>query len=844
MAAAVEHCVLAVSIEHCVAVRPTVSLKGSSERYTSTAQRLVELLRAALPTGVELAVAINKGNAAVRLAPRPMHQARSAIAHRQAPALPRASASCSRIAQPRTGAFEVWYRVLNADAAELCGGLLFSKLRTQRWPNIPLCVRALMRTFQEATSSSVISVGGLSWPTASHVRAPPRLGPGVGTVAPMKLQQCPSSAAPEAKDDGDLTGLTVVPAPPTAPAAGESLELGHEGAGQPASSERRPPPPLLPENSLRAAVAPSSKAPGHAQCCIRPAAFPGNVRPAPRLNDVSAGHPQRLRAALGRYSIAERRAARQEMDSFTAPLSGAAAQHAASARAAAPVLRPYRVIQPVLPKAVSLTFVSANPTVARALLARGWTAGDVHSASFVWAVRRSEIDFSCLAPSAFCNFFERTSKVTTKVGLARCLQAAAPRTASPHEPAAQREEPPRHWRYFPRSFDLSDERSVSAFEADVRLAAAFIVMRRIAQFGICGVKSMQLGGSRVVHDSLAALAVRHVLDEASHVLRPRAVPGLDLLAFPPPTSEDMALLCLAPGLLTAAFGWGATDDAVAETELEPMRERLRELTRMLLEELLRAFPHLALDGSENVWILKPAYGSKGKGLQLIKANASGLRQVLKLRGAARVVQRYVERPLLIHHRKFDIRLYALTLGWEQPGTVWLYSRMLLKLCSEPYCLSRLNERYRHLTNCSVQREREHRPEEEVAAGSLVWTSDRFIAHLDECGYGSTVWEQHVFPSLCAVAKAALSAGQQSQDVNCSPPRRSSFEIVGLDVILDEALRPWLLEVNESPNLRDFGGEVLEPMLDELVGMVSAVARGEEPTATASPAPASKGWICI
>ena len=128
MAAAVEHCVLAVSIEHCVAVRPTVSLKGSSERYTSTAQRLVELLRAALPTGVELAVAINKGNAAVRLALRPMHQARSAIAHRQAPALPRASASCSRIAQPRTGAFEVWYRVLNADAAELCGGLLYSKL--------------------------------------------------------------------------------------------------------------------------------------------------------------------------------------------------------------------------------------------------------------------------------------------------------------------------------------------------------------------------------------------------------------------------------------------------------------------------------------------------------------------------------------------------------------------------------------------------------------------------------------------------------------------------------------------------------------------------------------------
>jgi hypothetical protein len=40
---------------------------------------------------------------------------------------------------------------------------------------------------------------------------------------------------------------------------------------------------------------------------------------------------------------------------------------------------------------------------------------------------------------------------------------------------------------------------------------------------------------------------------------------------------------------------------------------------------------LELDGVSNVWILKPSYGSKGKGIQLV-AGASGLRQVAKLRG--------------------------------------------------------------------------------------------------------------------------------------------------------------------------------------------------------------------
>ena len=58
-----------------------------------------------------------------------------------------------------------------------------------------------------------------------------------------------------------------------------------------------------------------------------------------------------------------------------------------------------------------------------------------------------------------------------------------------------------------------------------------------------------------------------------------------------------------------------------------------------IADLRRIRPQLDLDGTSNVWILKPAFGSKGRGIQLVRG-ASGLRQVSKLPGAA-------DRPALL-----------------------------------------------------------------------------------------------------------------------------------------------------------------------------------------------------
>ena len=296
-----------------------------------------------------------------------------------------------------------------------------------------------------------------------------------------------------------------------------------------------------------------------------------------------------------------------------------------------------------------------------------------------------------------------------------------------------------------------------------------------------------------------------------------------------------------------------------------------------------------MDGSRNVWVLKPAFGSKGVGVRLLN---NGLQAALADTDSQRIVQKYIERPLLVGGYKFDIRCWVLVTSWA-PLSCWLYEECLLRFCSDPFTLDDLGNRLSHITNRTVQRSslasrsslssgstlgscsmlgsastlawgsrpstaarptsahrraRERTPAELAAemvaerertplAGAL-WSGTQFAEHLRACGMGEG-WTECVLPAIRSVAAATMRSGaERAERVE---PRRDAFEIFGLDLVVDENLQPWLIEVNESPNLAPHGSALKESILSKMLS--SAVDLLVEPEFRRTPPERVGGWTC-
>ena len=284
-----------------------------------------------------------------------------------------------------------------------------------------------------------------------------------------------------------------------------------------------------------------------------------------------------------------------------------------------------------------------------------------------------------------------------------------------------------------------------------------------------------------------------------------------------------------------------------------------------------------------VWIVKPVAACRGQGITLHWGSGGVPETVASRRGIA---CRYIHPPYLIDGRKNDLRLYVLVTRWR-PLVLYLHREGLARLAAAPYSLDDLSNVHTHLTNYSINKHA-GRAVSSVVGGVVVGGAvaadqapsavpsahppglkldlDKFhtgdqapsampSAHppglkldLDEfhtrlaADVGAARAEAAWHAVEDALIKTFLAAEPtMGQAVATYVPSTGGrcFQLFGVDVMLDAALRPHVFEVNLDPSLATDTAldlRVKSAVLTDLLNLVGVAAHNDAPRAEATGAP--------
>mmetsp|Transcript_55115 Transcript_55115/g.130207 ORF Transcript_55115/g.130207 Transcript_55115/m.130207 type:complete len:247 (-) Transcript_55115:82-822(-) len=229
--------------------------------------------------------------------------------------------------------------------------------------------------------------------------------------------------------------------------------------------------------------------------------------------------------------------------------------------------------------------------------------------------------------------------------------------------------------------------------------------------------------------------------------------------------------------------------------------------------------------SDFIWIAKPRAAARGMGIKVF-SDAEALLSYVDEETAATpshfLAQQYIHPPLLIEEHKFDLRVFVLVTSLR-PLEVYLYPQPYVRFCSLPYSIDKLDDIFRHLTNHQVQKD------SNVEFTPFNQWSIQQLQHWLGAKFGANAWSE-LLERLKRLTAATFAAMPDKGH------RANSFELFGLDVLVDPNLKPWLIEVNMSPGLHmitDVVRSIYPNMIDDLF----RVALGEGP-----PADPDRAWI--
>lgn len=198
--------------------------------------------------------------------------------------------------------------------------------------------------------------------------------------------------------------------------------------------------------------------------------------------------------------------------------------------------------------------------------------------------------------------------------------------------------------------------------------------------------------------------------------------------------------------------------------------------------------------------MKPVASSCGRGIKVIGKKT----KLTRIDGY--LASRYLARPHLINGFKYDLRVYVLVSSFD-PLRVYMYNDGLVRFATEKYTLNPddLKKRFIHLTNFSVNKKSENFKQNKGAGAegeenSSKWSFKALRREYDKlginCDYVFAQMKDVIVKTLISVEPHIVSNLNKCNSWN----RTSCFELFGFDILIDQNLKPWVLEVNVLPSL--------------------------------------------
>ena len=208
---------------------------------------------------------------------------------------------------------------------------------------------------------------------------------------------------------------------------------------------------------------------------------------------------------------------------------------------------------------------------------------------------------------------------------------------------------------------------------------------------------------------------------------------------------------------------------------------------------------------KEIMIAKLGAGCHGFGCKILR-KPKELPDIVKDK-TERIVQSYIDNPLLLNGRKNDLRIYCTIVSYK-PLVAFINREGLARFCTEPYKTAgnlkcKINE-YEHLSNYTQNKNAQNYVQADNVKEINNGTKRSFISYfkeIEQMGLDKEkMWDQ--IKKTCAgclkamkpyILYACKKEWKDNNKVKCC-------HIIGVDILFDSDLNAHLLEINSNPSL--------------------------------------------